>query len=245
MNSTIKSDLKISGSGSAAGGSYNDVVVNGEGRINGDIDCLEFKTNGVSNVSGNIKANTFKVNGTSTVKGDVNSGELRVNGHSDIQGNVEGKEMKIDGTTNISGAVSVEEIQIRGVAKVEGDCNAEIFVAKGAFTIDGLLNAGDISIDMHGTCKAKEIGGEKINVKKAAASRLKDIIKSFFVSFNLEDGLCSEIIEGDDIYLEYTRAQVVRGNNVTIGTGCKIGLVEYKGNFEQLDNGIVSESKKL
>lgn len=39
-----------------------------------------------------------------------------------------------------------------------------------------------------------------------------------------------ETIEGDDIHLELTRARVVRGNNVSIGSGCDIDLVEYKNN---------------
>ena len=48
--------------------------------------------------------------------------------------------------------------------------------------------------------------------------------------------LVTDTIEGDDIYVEYTTAKTVRGNNVRIGDGCDIGLVEYKNSFE-LDKG--------
>jgi len=42
-----------------------------------------------------------------------------------------------------------------------------------------------------------------------------------------------DIIEGDDVYLENTIAKIVRGDNINLGPGCKIELVEYKNNFKQ------------
>ncbi|MCL6576409.1 hypothetical protein [Kyrpidia sp.] len=42
-----------------------------------------------------------------------------------------------------------------------------------------------------------------------------------------------ETIEGDDIYLENTRARVVRGTRVQIGPGCQIGLLEYSEDFSK------------
>lgn len=38
---------------------------------------------------------------------------------------------------------------------------------------------------------------------------------------------------------------MVRGNNVTIGKGCEIELVEYKGRFEKDDKSVVIEHKKI
>lgn len=54
-----------------------------------------------------------------------------------------------------------------------------------------------------------------------------------------------EIIKGDDIFLEYTKAKVVRGNNIIIGSNCEIDLIEYKNNFEQLDDAKIIENKKV
>ena len=47
--------------------------------------------------------------------------------------------------------------------------------------------------------------------------------------FNSKGELTTELIEGDEIYLENTNAKIVRGNNITIGEGCNIGLIEYRG----------------
>ena len=35
-------------------------------------------------------------------------------------------------------------------------------------------------------------------------------------------------MEGEDIYIESTTAEVVRGNNVTIGPRCNIEILAYK-----------------
>ena len=48
-------------------------------------------------------------------------------------------------------------------------------------------------------------------------------------------------IEGDDVDLEYTEADVVRGRRVRIGEGCSIGRVEYSESLDAWD-GTVGES---
>ncbi|MNR67595.1 hypothetical protein D3C85_1916860 [compost metagenome] len=53
------------------------------------------------------------------------------------------------------------------------------------------------------------------------------------------------VIEGDDIYLENTRAKVVRGNQVVIGPGCEIDLVEYKVLLEKKKGANVKGSRKM
>lgn len=65
----------------------------------------------------------------------------------------------------------------------------------------------------------------------------------FFAADSAE--LSAESIEGDEIYLENTNARVVRGNNVTIGPGCEIELVEFKNDFRQLKGAKVNDSKKI
>lgn len=54
---------------------------------------------------------------------------------------------------------------------------------------------------------------------------------------------CAQVgdIEGDDVDLEYTQADVVRGRRVRIGEGCSIGRVEYSESLDAWD-GTVGES---
>jgi cytoskeletal protein CcmA (bactofilin family) len=245
MENQKRYDLIISGVGSSSGGVFNNVLINGKGKINGDVDCSDFTINGVGSVEGSVKTKTGKINGKGGIKGDLQSDEFKVDGHANIGGSIEVEKARFDGVVSINGCVTAETVENKGVITVNGDCNSEVFISKGAFTIGGLLNAGNIDVNLYAPCKAKEIGGEKIEINMGHSFNLRKLIKSIFPMLDINTGLYTETIEGDEIYLEYTKAKVVRGNNVTIGEGCEIELVEYKGRFEKCDKSVVIENKKL
>jgi len=216
-------DLKINGQSSAAGGNYNDLIVNGEGRITGDLDCIKLKINGQCDINGNVKAVSVEVNGSNSIKG-----------------NLEAEIAKIYGSADIDGNVSVDKAETYGSISINGDCNAEVFKIEGTFAIEGLLNAGELELSLYGSSKAREIGGENITVKRKGKS-------GFLGLKRMMQGkeLTVDTIEGDDIYLENTQAKVVRGNNIEIGPGCEIELVEYKNSLKQDDKADISTHTKI
>jgi cytoskeletal protein CcmA (bactofilin family) len=245
MENQKKFDLIISGVGSSSGGIFNNVLINGQGKINGNVDCNDFTISGVGSVEGSVKTKTGKISGKGGIKGDLQSDEFKVDGCANIGGSIEVKEVRFEGVIDINGSVDAETVENKGVITIKRDCNAEVFISRGAFKIGGLLNAGNIDINLYAPCKAKEIGGEKIEINMGHSFSLRKLIKSIIPLLDINIGLCSETIEGDEIYLEYTKAKVVRGNNVTIGEGCEIELVEYKERFEKSDKSVVIENKKL
>jgi len=190
-------DLKINGQSSSAGGNYNAVIINGEGKIAGDLDCIKLKVNGRCEINGNVKAESVEVYGTNSIKG-----------------NLEAERAKIHGTADVDGNLSVNKAEIHGSIDVDGYCNAEIFNIEGTFDIKELLNAGVLKLSLYGPSKAREI-------------------------------LTADIIEGDDIYLENTSAKVVRGDNIKLGPGCEIELVEYKDSFKQDEKAEIGTHKKI
>jgi cytoskeletal protein CcmA (bactofilin family) len=217
-------DLKINGSGSSAGGKYNSVIINGNGKIEGDLECIYLKINGQGNVNGNVKADSVKVNGNNSIKGDLRAEKVKINGTADINGNL-----------------SIEKAETYGSIRVDGDCNAEFFKIEGTFEIEGLLNAGELELSLYGPSKAHEIGGEKITVKRKGKYDFLGL--RYLIGSNKE--LTAESIEGDEIYLENTQAKVVRGNNVELGPNCKIELVEYKNSFKQDESAEVATQRKI
>jgi cytoskeletal protein CcmA (bactofilin family) len=244
MEQQERSNLRISGAGSAGGGVYNDVEINGAGSINGDVECIRLSTNGASNISGNVKAQSVKMNGTASFRGDIKSGQIDVNGAAGMHGNVDTGRIKVSGTIDIDGNLHSAEVDAKGAIKVKGDCEAESFRSAGAFNIGGLLNAGSINASIVGSCRAREIGGEKIEIKRynGFVYQIQRFIKDIFSS---KEMLEVDIIEGDDIYLETTTARIVRGNNIVIGPDCDIQLVEYKGTLKVTDNARVREQKQV
>jgi len=49
----------------------------------------------------------------------------------------------------------------------------------------------------------------------------------------------------DEIYLENTHAKIVKGDNIKIGSECKIELVEHKESFKKDDKSEVITFKKI
>lgn len=255
-------DLKIYGSGSSSGGEYNKISIMGEGRIRGDVNCNDFKINGegtvdsnlnaINNVSilgegslgGNVECTDFKVNGEGEVDGNLKAeGTVTIRGETEIIGNLKAQKVKVQGELEVNGEVFADEAKITGNINATGDCNAEIFTVEGGLTIDGLLNADVLKINLYWPCKVHEIGGSEITVKKSG--KLSFLGLKNMIMPGGQNELTAETIEGDNVYLENTKAKVVRGNNVTIGSGCKIELVEYKENLKQDDGAEVGKQRKI
>lgn len=217
-------DLVIAGTGHASGGLYHTVKLSGNGKLYGDIDCMEMRVQGNATVEGNVKANVVHIAGKGYVMGGVDCEWIKVSGSVNVEGNMQCQEATVRGRGTVKGAWTAEEIRAYGELDVGGDCSAERFEIDGHFTIGGLLNAGYVAVKLLGPCRVQEIGGETIVVKKQSASLWK---KLFF-----PPSLTADVIEGDEIHLEHTTAKTVRGNRVTIGPGCEIERVEYRDMLE-------------
>ncbi|MGZ4033182.1 MAG: polymer-forming cytoskeletal protein [Tumebacillaceae bacterium] len=232
-------DLLINGTGTALGGNYEHVKINGEGRVSGDMECQTLKIRGTSEIGGRVKAKFVEIGGTSAIDGDFETERMKVYGTSSNEGNLSVKLLNVKGTVDVRGNLTGEELKLFGAITVSGDCEAEIIKGMGALNVGGLLNAGTIDIEIaHEDSRVKEIGGESIKVRRiGSAFGLNKILRPL--------KLVADVIEGDDIYLEYTKSNVVRGNNVSIGPGCEIESVEYKNDFKLHKNAKVASNKKV
>ncbi len=226
MNNCID-DLIIKGSGNSAGGNYKTVNIKGNGNIDGDIECNIMKIEGGCNIQGNLKAETVEIKGNTTIKGSCKATDIDIQGYVDFGDDV-----------------TVEDIIAKGRININGNFNVEKFHIEGAFKIRGLLNAGELELNLHGPSDVREIGGEKIKVKRETRFIFPRIEK-MITSLGFNTCLISDIIEGDEIYLEYTKAKIIRGNNIELGPGCEIELVEYKKSYKQDEKAVVTTYKKV
>jgi cytoskeletal protein CcmA (bactofilin family) len=240
-------NLNVYGDGSYGGGSYDKININGEAVIAGDVDCNTIKIRGNGHIKGGIKSEKMSVLGHGSFEGTGDIYELSILGEAKIKGktmitkakilgqcdiddNTVIDDNKVYGTLKIDGNYRGITAKIKGDLTVSGDAEVEQFISDGSFSIKGLLNGEEIIINPFiSRSYAKEIGGERITVKKK-----KEL--SFSLPFTKSGGLEADVIEGNDIYLEDTTAKIVRGDNVEIGPNCKIEKVEYTG--EYVVNGI-------
>lgn len=242
MEESKKADLNISGYGTAAGGEYRTVRINGRCRITGDLACEDFRINGSGEVTGNADCASLHINGAGQVAGTLKAKELKVLGSADFGGDVSCESISVSGTAGFKSGLHADIVKITGSLRAKGDCNAERFVSSGLFEIDGLLNADHIEVNLDWSLsRAKEIGGADISVKPGAKGF--GVLHSLFPPHTPR--LEAETIEGNELSLAYTKAQVVRGNNVFLGDGCDIALVEYTGILRKSGSAVVGEERKV
>lgn len=70
------------------------------------------------------------------------------------------------------------------------------------------------------------MGGSIISVKSSRGKLLEGLFTGN------KSILKANLIEGDEIELENTEAEVVRGDKIKIGLGCRIGTVEYRSSLQ-------------
>lgn len=204
-------NLRMNGVIRAAGGTYDYVHIDGAGRIAGDVRA----------------ATAARVNGVLTVEGSMEAPELRADGKINIEGSLRGGMLNINGIVKSESHVAAETIRLHGILKADGNVEAERIHLHGALKVEGLINAGEMELGLtHMESRAGEIGGESIRVRRLHGSGWKWLLK--WIIPGSETRLVANVIEGDDIQLEYTHADIVRGQRVMIGKGCRIGRVEYR-----------------
>ncbi|MEK4737104.1 MULTISPECIES: polymer-forming cytoskeletal protein [Bacillus] len=232
-------NLIINGYGTSNGGEFHKVQLNGKGTVNGNVECEQFECNGYGAVTGDLKSSNARISGSGKVDGTVSTEMMRIDGKGTITQDVKATTLKIAGKGTIGGNVTGEEFKINGQATIDGNCEVDVFSSEGQFTVGGLLSADEININIHGTCRAKEIGGQTIKVRH----RLSTFSKLFKTVFGLQ--LEAELLEGDNIDIDYAHIKTVRGNNVTVGPNCEIDRIEYTGVLNVDKNASVKEIKQV
>ena len=221
-------NIKVLGDGVIPDGIYNNIKIAGSCNIVGSISANLLKISGSCNCNENIKSEEIKVYGAFNNKGEVFCNNLFiVNGAASIlKGNFKGL-VKVRGELSVKEDSSFENIEVYGELKTLGNFEGNAFYGYGRVDIEGLLSADKVEIIIHDNSEIKEIGGENISIKnntsKKFFERLFNQTKKGYVRCN--------IIEGDNIYLENTICDIIRGENIIIGKGCTIGTIEYSNNL--------------
>jgi len=242
-----KRSASLAGAGKLSGGDYTRVSISGAGKVTGDIKAEALRISGAGKVEGRAEAIQITVSGSGAFGGEVVADEMRVSGATRIDGMARVKELKCSGSYRVRESIVSEYVKVSGVLRAGGDVEADLFKTSGGFEIEGLLSADKIEIRPGGRCYAKEIGGAKIDVRRGGYRErgilLDGLVRMFSGKGTAE--LRSTVIEGDEIHLEDTIADVVRGTRVEIGPGCRIKTVEYSEELQIHPNAEVGKQQKV
>lgn len=207
--------MKISGSGTLSKMSIEDTISSsGSVRMNGDIECLGFRSSGSARGEGNLIIHgDFKSSGSFNLRGALHGdGNAKSSGSATIE-----KEIIIKGALENSGSLRVgnrieatQGIRLSGSSRVGGGLNSEeIIEINGSTTVKGSIKANSVFIGTQ-----THFGGKR--VKKHPFKVYGDI----FATNDLD--LINTFVEGD-----------VRGRDVKIGRKTEIiGKVYYIDSIE-------------
>lgn len=234
-------------------------------RVAEDLEAGEVKTAGTCTVEGDLRATQFACSGSQRVGGNLIVGSAQISGSCRVGSDVEADRFLSRGRFDIGGLLSADEIKIElgrgGTCRAGEIGGARIEVrSRGPFwewrSEEIERKVGKVGYKLEkGLEKLRERFGIDIEIGDLdqlveEMVRLGEKIR-LKVNLDDEDGpgagtlLETRLIEGDEIYLENTHAEVVRGVRVTLGRGCRIGRVEYAETLKVDDEAQVGEREKV
>lgn len=201
----------------------------GSGKVTNDINASEVQISGACKFDGGCVAQEFHVSGSAAISSDLNAREFHSSGSTSVGGDLRSQEVSSSGSLRVAGSIlDSQEFHSAGTLKVDHWVRTQEFVSKGNFNIGEGIEAHEVGIRLSGTSRVPIIKAHEISVHRGK-----------------RDGeLRAESIEGEEVYIEATRASTVRGKRVTIGPFCTIDVVEAR-ELEVHETSTVKEQKKL
>jgi len=223
-------------------GEYGNISCAGDLKISGAIKALSIKSAGDMKAQEDVKVDKLTVFGDATFRKNLKATEISVYGDGDFQGKLTGQAVKIYGSLT-AGTIEAEEITVNGELEKAQEVSAEKIILNGEFHVEGAMNIGHGIFNLGGDSKVKEIFCEVLEVN--VGNNSYQGMLAGLISRGKGGTLKVELIEGDEIHLQNTRADIVRGKTVRIGAGSKIGKVEYSDTLEIFDGGIVENKEEF
>ncbi len=263
--------VTVAGSGRIEGDvDANLIKAAGSCRIDGDVKTKELKTAGSCRVAGDVKAELMKTAGSCVIEGDVQADEVRIAGTQTVEGALRAKEIISAGSLKVSEDVEAEKFLSRGSFEISGLLSAEeIKIELGGGKVSE-IGGTRIEVRRRGrsfwdwrreprvhihTRRGPEGLGETLESIFEELGRIGEEVEravgeglghAFGWPGRHETGyLEADTIEGDEIFLENTRARVVRGKKIQIGEGCEIETVEYSESVEIAPGAGVKHQTKV
>lgn len=236
-----KKTVSISGSGSFAGGSYSAVRISGCGKCTEPFTADSVRVAGTASLAA-VEAKALHISGSTCLGGRVAAERLSASGSLKIEEDCEAAELEISGSMHAHKNLRGTNGSIRGSIRVGGDMEFERLTLSGSADVSGLLNADALNIHLGGGCRIGEIGGTEIFVD---VPPFRSVFFKWLFGRRSVPSLKCGTIEGERIRLENTVCDTVRGKNIVIAPGCRIGLIEYSGELTVDPSSRVDQEEKV
>src|SRR6266571_5424148 len=202
----------IRGSGTVPGGQhFEEFKCAGSGKVLGDLLADEAHISGACTIEGRCVGNEFHASGRAEIAKDVQVHEFHVSGRASVGGDVRAQEVGVSGAARIGGGVlDAEDVSFSGSVQVGGAVKTQAFTSRGQFQIGGGIEAEDVNIRLAGSSRVSSIKAKEIDIRRGER----------------HGELVADAIEGEEVYVEATRAGLVRGQSVHLGPYCSVQTIE-------------------
>jgi len=249
--SSEKPSATVRGAGELSGGEYSRILLLGAGEISGDVRAERLRSFGSGEVHGSAAVESVFVYGSGSVDSDLTARRVKAVGSLDVGGRIEARKLTVTGACEVGDRIVADEIGSLGLLQCQS-AEAGSFRARGAVEIEGLLSADLVVLHIGaGHSHVDVIGGERVEVWKSNFGKRSALLKAIgsllinIGTLGVRASLSVSTIEADDVCLENTRADVVRGKRVEIGQGCWIGTVEYAETLQVHKGAQVGRRQKV
>ena len=219
MTSDSGQNIRIVGESTLGEGPYNRISIVGKGHAHDRLGCKELSVQGEINVAGDLTCETAVLRGAMTVGNECTIQDAKIMGEAYVE----------NWKSNTS--------RVWGRLAVDSQCAAEQMVVRGVLDVKGLFNFDKARILSDHSSHIHEMGGHTLEVRRS---------KYFFFLPRLRKQavLKAKSIEVDDIDIDFTHAEIVRGSRIKIGKNCRIGKVEYSESLIVEEGAVVEKQEK-
>lgn len=245
--------IHFRGIGNVKSGKYEDVIIDGIAKIKGAICSNSICINSKSTIKGSVTTGSTIVNGACNIKGDISSNLLNNSGYLKVKGKSICKDITNHGKYSTTSEIKSEVFTSDGVVKSRSDIEVQKFIANGPIIIKGMLQADTADITVKGVGFINQIKAKIVHTGKLRDVRLRpsvDILARLVlaplsgIKITL-NRININMIEGTLVDISFTNAELIRGEKVTIGPGCRVNRVEYAKSIEVSEDSYIGKKIKV
>ncbi len=198
------------------------------------------KLRSITLTNGNIKdlakdCELLKIRGSVALYQKVHLKKISTHGYSTFHSHVAADELINSGSCTIKDNCEVKEIVNAGNLKMRNGQTTKI-TSSGKLTIEQTLQSEQF--DSTGIVQAKEIHSKNFQLKLAGKSEIERLItndacveKEKYTFSLLKKKLICKYIQGRNLRLSYTEAEIVKGDVVVVNKNCDIKTLYYTENY--------------
>lgn len=223
-------------------GTYGRISCAGDLRMTGKVQADSIKSAGDLMARGDVLVENMSIFGNAEFRANLKASSVSTFGDLESRGTVDAGELKVYGS--MKGKVfNIEKLTVYGDIGSAEEINCDSIEVNGELHIEGAMNIGSGILNIMGHSSVNEIFCQDLRVNADEGS-YKGILAGL-ISRGKGGRLEVQLIEGDDITLENTTCDIVRGKNIKIGREARIRRVEYQESLEIFENGEVKEREEF